>query len=230
MRKVFQIALGAVLCIAVVAPLIYSSLPLFWEHEDEPYVYSITWRSGVVVLVLLLVTQWISHLIFRWVSQRSKIEIKSTRTKMHRTRRSRLPIIAILMVVIIAGFVLWLDWDRVSVRRYEMSIGFDGKAPWGEVGTESASSEAPTVLYRSVGNGYCYTAFQLPILRDRLKKENKSRVTVEYNVFVTFGQEGKYTLRSVDGVPLATGKHVIRETGEFGGQMLSGEDETLNCP
>ncbi len=111
-----------------------------------------------------------------------------------------------------------------------MSIGFDGKAPWGEVGTESASSEAPTVLYRSVGNGYCYTAFQLPSLRDRLKHENKSRVTVEYNVFITFGHEGKYTLRSVDGVPLATGKHVIRETGEFGGQMLSGEDETLTCP
>jgi hypothetical protein len=63
-----------------------------------------------------------------------------------------------------------------------------------------------------------------------LKHENKSHVTVEYNVFISFGHEGKYTLRSVDGVPLATGKRVIRETGEFGGQMLSGEDETLNCP
>lgn len=40
----------------------------------------------------------------------------------------------------------------------------------------------------------------------------------------------EYTLRSVDGVPPATGKRIIRETGEFGGQMLSGEDETLNGP
>jgi hypothetical protein len=72
--------------------------------------------------------------------------------------------------------------------------------------------------------------FPDPDLRDRLKHENKSHVTVEYNVFISFGHEGKYTLRSVDGVPLATGKRVIRETGEFGGQMLSGEDETLNCP
>ena len=86
------------------------------------------------------------------------------------------------------------------------------------------------MLYRAVGNGYCYTAFQFPSLRDRLRHENKSRVTVEYNVFTAFGHERRYTLRSVDGVPLATGKRVIRETGEFGGQMLSGEDETLHCP
>jgi hypothetical protein len=230
MRKAFQIALGAALCIAIAAPLIYSSFPLFWEREDEPLVYSITWRSVVVLLVLVLLTQWISHLIFRWVRQLSRVEIKSTRTEMRWTRRSRLPLIAVLMAAIIAVSVLWLNWDQVSVRRYEMSIGFDGKTPWGDVGAESATSEAPTVLYRSVGNGYCYTAFQLPSLRDRLKHENNSRVAVEYNVFITFGHEGKYTLRSVDGVPLATGKRVIRETGEFGGQMLSGEDETLNCP
>ena len=230
MRKVFQIALGAALSIAIVASLIYSTFPLLWEHEDEPHVYSITWRSGEVVLVLVLLTQWISHLIFRWASQRFQVEIKNTRTELRRTCRSRLPLIAVLMAVIIAGAVLWLNRDQVSVRRYEMSIGFDGKTPWGEVGPEFPTTEAPTVLYRSVGNGYCYTAFQLPSLRDRLKHENKSHVAVEYNVFITFGHEGKYTLRSVDGVPLATGKRVIRETGEFGGQMLSGEDETLNCP
>lgn len=230
MRKVFQIALGAALCIAIAVPLIYSSFPLFWEHEDEPHVYSITWRSGVVVWVTVLLTQWISHLIFRWVGRHSQVETKSTRTEVRWTRRNSLPLVAVLMGVIIAGSVLWLNWNQVLVRRYEMSIGFDGKVPWGEVGTESASSEAPTVLYRTVGNGYCYTAFQIPSLRDRLKHENKSHVTVEYNVFISFGHEGKYTLRSVDGVPLATGKRVIRETGEFGGQMLSGEDETLNCP
>jgi hypothetical protein len=162
MRKVFQIALGAALCIAIAVPLIYSSFPLFWEHEDEPHVYSITWRSGVVVLVIVLLTQWISHLIFRWVGPRSQVDIKSARTEMRWTRRSGLPLVAVLMAVIIGGSVLWLNWDQVSVRRYEMSIGFDGKAPWGEVGTESATSEAPTVLYRSVGNGYCYTAFQIP--------------------------------------------------------------------
>ena len=152
------------------------------------------------------------------------------RTKMLMNRRARLLfVIAVFVAVIVVGSVLWLNWDRVLVRQYEMNIAFDGKAPWGEVGTEPTNTEAPTVLYRVVGNGYCYTAFQLPSLRDRLAHENKSHVTVEYNVFITFGHGGKYTLRSVDGVLLATGNRVIRETREFGGQMLSGEDETLNC-
>ena len=153
------------------------------------------------------------------------------RAGMRWNRRTRLQyVIAVLAAVIIAGSVIWLNWDRVLVRRYEMSLAFDGKAPWGEVGTESTNAETPTVLYRVVGNGYCYTAFQLPSLRDRLEHENKSHVIVEYNVFTTFGHEGKYTLRSVDGVPLAIGNRVIHETREFGGQMVSGEDETLSCP
>jgi Na+-transporting methylmalonyl-CoA/oxaloacetate decarboxylase gamma subunit len=231
MRKLFQAALGAGLCIGIAAGLIYSPFPLFWEHEDEPRVYSMTWRSAIVLLVLVLLTQWISHLIFRWIGRHSPVEIKSMRTKMRRNGRTKLLyVIAVLAAVITAGSVLWFNWDRVLVRRYEMSIAFDGKAPWGEVGAESTTAGAPTVLFRVVGNGYCYTAFQLPSLRDRLEHENKSRVTVEYNVFITFGHEGKYTLRSVDGVPLATGNRVIRETREFGGQMVSGEDETLNCP
>jgi hypothetical protein len=231
MRKLFQVALGAALCVGIAVELIFSRFSLFWEHEDEPHVYSITWRSAIVLLVMVLLTQWISHLIFHWIGQRSLVEIKSMLAEMPWNRRTRLRyLIAFLVAVIIAGSMLWLNWERVLVRRYEMSIAFDGKAPWGEVGTESTSGEAPTVLYRVVGNGYCYTAFQLPSLRDRLEHENKSRVTVEYNVFISFGHEGKYTLRSVDGIPLAIANRVIRETREFGGQMVSGEDETLNCP
>jgi hypothetical protein len=231
MRKLFQVALGAALCIGIAAGLIDSPFSLFWEHEDEPHVYSITWRSAIVLLVLALLTQWISHLIFRWIGQRSPVEINRVRTEMRWNRRTRLLYaIAVLVAVIIAGSVFWSNWDRVLVRRYEMSLAFDGKAPWGEVGSESATAEAPTVLYRVVGNGYCYTAFQLPSLRNQLEQENKSHVTVEYNVFITFGYEGKYTLRSVDGVPLAIGNRVIHETHEFGGQMISDEDETLNCP
>jgi hypothetical protein len=76
MRKLFQVALGATLCIGIAAGLIYSPFSLFWEHEDEPHVYSITWRSAIVLLVLVLLTQWISRLIFRWIGQRSPVEIK----------------------------------------------------------------------------------------------------------------------------------------------------------
>ncbi len=135
-----------------------------------------------------------------------------------------------LLALIIVGWVIWLNWDQVSVRKYEMSVAFDGKAPWGDVGPESESDRAPTVLYRLVGTSYCYTAFQLPSLRDRLLREKKSQIIVEYNVFTTFGHEDRYTLRSVDGVPLAAGSRIIQNSREFGGQVLLNSNEKLSCP
>jgi hypothetical protein len=69
-----------------------------------------------------------------------------------------------------------------------MNVALDGSAPWGNVGSESGIGISPTVLYRKVGESYCYTAFQLPSLRDRLEREHKSRVVVEYNVFTNLGQ------------------------------------------
>lgn len=68
MKTVFQVLVGLALCVGIGAALIYSSLPIFWEHEDlQPHVYSITWRSGVMLVVLLAVTQGISFLAFRCV-------------------------------------------------------------------------------------------------------------------------------------------------------------------
>lgn len=68
MKTVLQVLAGLVLCVGIGAVLIYSSLPIFWEHEDlQPLVYSITWRSGVMLVVLLAVTQGISFLAFRRV-------------------------------------------------------------------------------------------------------------------------------------------------------------------
>jgi len=138
-------------------------------------------------------------------------------------------VIASLFVVVCA-FVVQSNWNRVSVRKHEMSVAFDGKAPWGDVGPESEKENAPTVLYRKVGRSYCYTAFQIPALRDHLQRTNKTHVIVEYNIFTTFGHEGKYTLRSVDGVPLADGNRVVQRTQEFGGQALVNGDEALSCP
>jgi hypothetical protein len=34
MKAVFQVFVGLVLCVGIGAALIYSSLPIFWEHED----------------------------------------------------------------------------------------------------------------------------------------------------------------------------------------------------
>jgi hypothetical protein len=66
-KTLLQVLVGLALCAAIVYVLIYSSLPLFWEHEEplQAHVYSLTWRSGVVLVLLLAVTQAISFLLFR---------------------------------------------------------------------------------------------------------------------------------------------------------------------
>ena len=67
MKTVFQVVVGAALCFAVAAFLVYGGGPIFWEHEDrlQPHVYSITWRSALLLVLLVILTQWISHLLFR---------------------------------------------------------------------------------------------------------------------------------------------------------------------
>jgi hypothetical protein len=68
MKTVLQVLFGLVLCVGVGAVLIYSNLPIFWEREDlQPHVYFLTWRSGVMLVVLLAISQGISFLVFRRV-------------------------------------------------------------------------------------------------------------------------------------------------------------------
>jgi len=119
---------------------------------------------------------------------------------------------------------------RVSVRTYRMEVAFDGKAPWGDVGPEVEGEGSPTVLYRRVGNSYCYTAFESEQLTALLKREGARQATVQYNVFSAFGREGKYTLRSINGVLLADGKRTITQVHQSGGQILLAENEALSCP
>ena len=68
MKTLLQVLVGLVLCAATGYMLIYySKIPLLWEHEEplDPGVYSLTWRSGVMLVVLLAVTQAVSFMLFR---------------------------------------------------------------------------------------------------------------------------------------------------------------------
>jgi hypothetical protein len=67
MKTALQVLVGLGLWVATTAVLIYSSLPIFWEHEErlQVHVYPITWRSGVLAVLLLAITQAISFLVFR---------------------------------------------------------------------------------------------------------------------------------------------------------------------
>jgi hypothetical protein len=119
--------------------------------------------------------------------------------------------------------------NKVSIKSFQMGVALDGKAPWGQVGPEWQDGTVPIVLYRRVGTSYCYTALKSKELHDRLAQERVNTVTVEYNVFSDFGRERSYNVRSVDGVVLANGMHVIKDAERFGGQMLTDGSPAPNC-
>ena len=64
---VLQVLVGLILCLAVAWVLLYSNIPMFWEHEipAQSGVYAITWRSRLFFLALLTITQWAAFLAFR---------------------------------------------------------------------------------------------------------------------------------------------------------------------
>jgi hypothetical protein len=64
-----QVLSGLILCIISIWILLYSSLAFFWEHE-----YSvpdagvpITWRSKLMLVVFLIITQGVVFLVFRFI-------------------------------------------------------------------------------------------------------------------------------------------------------------------
>ncbi len=140
-----------------------------------------------------------------------------------------LPLLASLAYVAIAFSTDRLFTNKVMVKAYQMDIALDGKAPWGNVTQEWKDGPAPIVLYRRVGTSYCYTAFKSQELRDVLASKTGSTVTVEYNVFSDFGRERGYNVRSVDGLVLANGEHVVRDFERFGGQILGAGADAPKC-
>lgn len=70
MKTIFQVFFGLALCtVAGYVLIYYTKVPLLWEHEEplDPGVYSLTWRSGVMLVLVLAAAQGISFLVFRCV-------------------------------------------------------------------------------------------------------------------------------------------------------------------
>jgi hypothetical protein len=139
---------------------------------------------------------------------------------LHHGRAWKLPLFISLAYLASAFGTDRLFTNRVKVKTFQMSIALDGNAPWGQVGPEWPDGTPPLVLYREVNGSYCYTAFKSKELRDRLARKHSDTVTVEYNVFRDFGHSRRYNVRSVDGVLLADGEHVVKEAERFSGGML----------
>ena len=101
-----------------------------------------------------------------------------------------------------------------------MYVALNGHAPWGDVGPEWSDGSLPIVLYRRLGDGYCYDTFQSEELRRRLASKDGHTVKVEYNNFSDFGKERSYNVKSVDGLQLSDGQHTLQDFERFGGQIL----------
>jgi len=146
-------------------------------------------------------------------------------------RRWPIPVSMSFLFVTCAFATDRLFTNKITVRSHQMYIAIDGHAPWGDVG--DAGTASPVVLYRRVGAGYCYVAFDSSELRRRLMPKSGQEVVVEYNVFSDFGKERGYNVRSVDGLILANGELVVRDYERSGGRILGPGDaqsSTDDCP
>lgn len=150
---------------------------------------------------------------------------------LRRFRKWPIPVLISLLFVTCAFATDRLFTNKVAVHSHQMFVVIDGHAPWGDV--YDGGTTEPIVLYRRVGAGYCYVAFDSDELRKRLLIKNGQTVLVEYNIFSDFGNERGYNVRSVDGLLLANSEFVVRDYWRSGGRILGPGDtqsSTDDCP
>jgi hypothetical protein len=104
----------------------------------------------------------------------------------------------------------------------------NGEVPWGK--TEEVAH--PLSIWRKVGGSDCSDDFDSEVLRNLVLSANRPTVTVQYNVFRTFGRVSGSNVRSVDGYLLNEGKTPIHTGWSGGGQIDEGEStgELIDCP
>jgi hypothetical protein len=142
-------------------------------------------------------------------------------------RKWQLPVALSLVFATSAFATDRLFTNKTSIHSYQMNVAINGHAPWGDVGPQW-SGNSPIVLYRRLGDSYCYDAFQSEELRQRLSSKDGRTVEVEYNIFSDFGKERGYNVRSVDGLLLHEGQRTVQDFERFGGQIL-GSTSLDNC-
>ena len=123
-------------------------------------------------------------------------------------RTSWLIAIVVLIACVFIGYMLFID--RLDTKSYQAYVALDGKGPWNLTGPPWDGPDA-AVLYRSGHNGViCFDAFHSKEIHDRLLSKNGQPATIEYDTFSDFGKVRGYNVRSVDGMVLAHGTHVLK--------------------
>jgi len=136
-----------------------------------------------------------------------------------------------VLTLIGCGFIGYkLFIDKIVTRSYQEYVALDGKGPHDLL--EGWDGPDDVVLYRSGRNGViCTDAFHSQELHDHLSSKNGQPVTVEYDTFTDFGKVRGYNVRSVDGMMLANGYHVLKPEYAasagvmgYGAGRVSGDD------
>lgn len=61
-----QVIVGLMLFLASITLFLYTPIPWFWEIEaGQPHAYHLTWRTDVMLFLLLTASQGLSYLAFR---------------------------------------------------------------------------------------------------------------------------------------------------------------------
>jgi len=134
---------------------------------------------------------------------------------------------AVLLGCLLIGYALFVD--RRATKSYQAYVALDRKGPWGLTDPPWDGPDA-VVLYRSGRNGVvCFDAFHSKELHDRLSSRNGQPVTVEYDTFRDFGKVRGYNVRSVDGMMLATGYHVLKPEFAASAGVVGNSNSEDNC-
>ena len=62
-----QVLIGLITCVMIATALIYTRLSFFWEPRYPDGSTPITWRSGVMFVILVAISQFASSAIFKGV-------------------------------------------------------------------------------------------------------------------------------------------------------------------
>lgn len=115
--------------------------------------------------------------------------------------------------------------NRVQIRTVQMSYSLDGKTPWSDNTQRDAQGRAPVLVFVRTGEGFCYDAVFYQPLMAKLTASRPNTVQVQYNVFIDFGKERSYNIRSIDGTMLNDENHEIVQQDGYGGTTLVPEGD-----
>jgi hypothetical protein len=134
-------------------------------------------------------------------------------------RRWRLPLALSIAFVGASVTADHLVLNVHTVRTYQMQFSLHGREEWAP---GLRLPQGHVLIYRSVGDGYCYDELESQELHDHLASKPHNTVTVEYEIISDFGRVRGYNVLTVDGINVKGGNR-------GGGSGFKGSGTSPSC-